>query len=421
MSTADTNNNILITTFDGTAVLATDYSTSGSGLSLAHLPIQKIAWGSDAQGFRVSEATPLPVQILGVTSNYLGVTFGSINGNVNVRNPVNGYLVVGGPSGSIPGYVPLQISGNVQGVTNGILQGISGNVNVTNTVNVQGLCGGLLGITAGRRLNSNTDSITVVGNVGLSGGLALAAANNSVAVWGSDLGTKVLSRIYASDGATLGSSGNALNVNVVGAGFTATVSIGTIVGVTNGNGIPLMVRGSGSTSDFPVIVKGPVNGAIEVVATTPLNVGVTGNVSIDDTDIIDSLELNTKPLISNLSAINTNTRVIATINERLSGTGVNAKITEISKPTTLYSGYKDVVPTSSPLSTNSVRVRSGVHLKAPTSNTGAIYVGANALATSALNGFPLEPGESLYLEIDNLNKIFVVSSGGSQKINYIAS
>jgi hypothetical protein len=109
------------------------------------------------------------------------------------------------------------------------------------------------------------------------------------------------------------------------------------------------------------------------------------------------------------------------INNKLSGTGVNSKITEIVKPTSLYSGYRDVPTSAAVLSTSSIRVKAGVHLKAPTTNTATVYIGTNALATSAINGFPLDPGESLYLEIDNINKIFVVSSSDRQKINYIAS
>jgi hypothetical protein len=422
MPTADTSNNILLTTYDGTAIIATDYATSGSGLSLAHLPLQKMAWGTDAQGFRVSEATPLPVQILGVTSNFLGVTFGGITGSVFIRNAASTYITVGGPSGSVPGYVPVQVSGNVQGVTNGILLGVTGSVNVINTVTIQGVCGGLVGITGGRRLNSTSDSVTVTGNVGLSGGLALAAATNSVAVWGSDLGNKVLTRLYASDGATLGYSGNALNVNIVGAGITATVSIGTIVGVTNGNGIPLMVRGSGATSDAPVRIIGTIgSGALDVTATTPLNVGVTGTVAINDTNIVNSLELTTKPLISNLTNIKASTAIISTINDRLANGTVTVKISEITKPTTLYSGNKDVTTTSSLLVLTSTRIKSGVHLKAPVTNTATIYVASGSSASASIGGFPLEPGESLYLEIDNLNKIYVVASTTGQKINYIAS
>lgn len=421
----DTTSNILITTNDNTAVLGTDYATNGDGLSLAHIPIQKLAWGNENQGYRVSNTYPLPVNILGVSGSLLGVTFGAITGSVSIRNQPNTFIVIGGPSGSLPtNYASVPVVGYLQGVTNGILLGVTGTVNVKNNLFVQGITDGILvGTTGGRRLHQNTDAISVYGSVGLSGGLALTAGNNSVAVWGADGGQKVLTRLYAGDGATLGHSGDALNVNVVGAAISATVTVGTLVGVTNGSETgSLRIRGSGITSDHPVLVKGVIgSGELAVTALTPLSVGVTGEVSINDTDIISSLESSTKPLVSNLSSIKTNTAVISTINDKLSSGTVTSKISEIVKPTKLYSGFKEFSTTATVITNVSTIIKTGAHLKAPITNTNTIYIGSNNLSTSGLNGYPLEPGESIFFEIDNLNKMYVISSNGTQKINYIAS
>lgn len=425
MPTADTSSNIIITTYDATAILGTDYGTSGTGLSLAHIPLQKVVWGSDAQAFRVTESTPLPVSILGVTggSNVIGVTFGAITGSVSVSNRSGTYLVVGGPSGSISGYQSVPVTGHIQGTTNGILLGVTGSVNIANTVTIQGLSGGVaVGITGGRPLSSSRDSVTVTGYVGICGGFGLAAATDSVRVYGSDSGSKVLTKLYASDGATLGYSGDALNVNVIGAGISATVTINPVVGVTNGNGLPLKVIGSGVTSDSPILVKGTIgSGAIDVTATTALPVGVTGTVVIDDADIINSLESTSKPIVSNLASIKTNTSVISTINDKLSAGTITAKITEIIKPTKLYSGYKDLTTTASIIVSTSTPLKSGIHIKAPLTNISTIYVGSSSLSTSSTSGFPLDPGESIFFEIDNLNKVYASSATSGQKINYIAS
>lgn len=426
MPTADTSSNIIITTYDATAILGTDYATSGTGLSLAHIPLQKLVWGTEAQAYRVSESTPMPVTILGVTgsSNLVGVTFGAITGSVSVSTKPGSYLVIGGPSGSISGYNNVPITGNIQGITNGILVGITGSVkSIIDTVSIQGVSGGVaVGVTGGRRLSSSTDSVTVLGYVGISGGFGLAAATDSVRVYGSDSGSKVLAKLYASDGATLGYSGDALNVNVIGAGISATVTINPVVGVTNGNGLPLKVIGSGVTSDSPILVKGTIgSGAIDVTATTALPVGVTGTVVIDDTDIINSLESTSKPIVSNLASIKTNTSIISTINDRLSAGTVTSRISEIVRPTKLFSGYKDTTTTPAILVTTSTTLKTGVHVKAPISNTSTVYVGSSGLVTSSTSGFPLDPGEAIFLEIDNLNKIYVVSSTGTQKIHYIAS
>ena len=422
----DTTSNLLITTNDNTAVVGTDYGTSGTGVSLAHVPLQKAVWGSEGQAYRVSETYPMPVQVFGVSGGALGVTFGGITGSVTVVNRANTFLVIGGASGTLPAnYAPVPVSGHVQGTTNGILLGITGSVNVSNTVFVQGMTTGIaLGITGGRQLNKNVDSITVYGSVGLSGGLALTAGSNSVSVFGYDGGQKVLTKLYASDGTTLGTSGNALNVNVVGASINATVNVSSVVGVTNASEGALKVRGSGITSDHPVLIKGTVGTAGELAVTTlsQLTVGVSGDVSINDTDIINSLESTTKPLISNLAVIKNNTGVISTINDKLSAGTISTKISEIIKPSKLYNGSKVASTTSSVITTASTVLKVGVHLKCPITNTSDVYIGSSTMSNTT-NGFPLGPGESIFLEIDNLNKIYLLAATTteSQKVHYIAS
>ena len=63
----DTGSNILITTNDNTAVIATDYETSGTGFTGAHVQIFKLSYGTDSTTQRVGTSAPLPVSIYGVT------------------------------------------------------------------------------------------------------------------------------------------------------------------------------------------------------------------------------------------------------------------------------------------------------------------------------------------------------------------
>ncbi len=422
----DITSNISITTSDGTAILGTDYGTSGVGVSLAHVQLAKLAWGTESVTKRVSESNPLPIYIYGTTGSALiGIT-GTINGTGGafpVRNIKDTYLVVGGPAtGATYSYNPLQVTGYVQGATNGILLGITGTVRLSQNLNIQGVTNGILvGISGGRVLNKNTDSVTVHGSIGISGGLSLSAGTNSIAVWGSDLGTKVLTRIYASDGTTLGYSGDALNVNIVGAGITASVTINPVIGVTNGYGLPLKVCGSGVTTDAAVIVQGRLaGGALEVGAVTAIPATVSGTVTINDTNIVNSLELTNKPLISNLASIKTNTNIISTINDKLNTGTIQSKVTEIVRPTKLLNGSKDLTSTAAAIAvSNALKV--GIHIKAPLTNTDTVYVGSNTLVSTPSGGFPLEPGESIFIEIDNASKIYARSSSTGQKVTYIAS
>lgn len=88
-------------------------------------------------------------------------------------------------------------------------------------------------------------------------------------------------------------------------------------------------------------------------------------------------------------------------------------------PTTVYNG-KTVVTTSGTRVTlaASTTVKS-VTIKALATNTGVIYVG-NATVSSA-NGFQLAAGDSVSMDISNLNTIYFDSSVNGEGVTYLAN
>lgn len=60
----------------------------------------------------------------------------------------------------------------------------------------------------------------------------------------------------------------------------------------------------------------------------------------------------------------------------------------------------------------------GCVLKALTANTGLVYVGGATVA--AANGYPLSPGESISLDIQNLNQIWLdtATNGNDVRVLY---
>ena len=418
---ADTTSNILVTTHDDTASMATDYGTSGTGFTASHIQIAKLAFGDTSTTTRVSTADPLPISIYGVTGTTVPIS-GNIGGTGSFRviHATGGYFQIAGTTFSTQ---LVGISGTIQGFSGSYPVGVSGNVNLINNIGVFGVSGATaIGVTGGRRLNYATDSVYVYGDVGLSGGLGLVAADDSVRVYGADLGDKVLTRLYASDGTTIGYSGDALKVAITNSGITFSVSIAASVGVTNDGDAGLMVRGTGNTADYPVLIQGTLDGgAIEVAAYTDLPVSVSNTITIDDTDLIASLESSAKPLITNLSAIRTSTNLISIINEKLNTGTIQTKITEIARPTVVVSGRKELTTNVAQLTAISQAVKVGIHLKAPSTNTDVIYVGGRNLLTNVNDGYQLDPGESLFIECDSLGKIFARSNSGIQILSYIAS
>lgn len=418
----DTGSNILITTNDNTAVLATDYATSGTGLSLAHVQLFKVSFGDDTTTTRVSQSDPLPISIYGTDGTTLNIQ-GSVgcSGNFNVVTPSGTFLQIAGTTFTS---TLVGMTGTIQGISGGRPVGVTGHVNILNSsLAIFGVSGATaIGVTGGRRLSYTTDSVMVYGDVGLSGGLGLVAATDSISVWGSDLGDKVLTRLYASDGTTLGYSGDALKVAITNSGVTFEVTISPTVGITNAGPAGLMVRGTGNTADYPVLIQGTLaNGAVEISATENVPVSVNNTVTIDDSDLISSLESSSKPIVSNLLSIKTNTNVISTINDKLSSGSVQTKITEITRPTSVISGRKTATTTPSQLSTQTTTIKVGVHIKAPSTNTDIVYVGGRNILTSQLDAYPLDPGESIFIECDSVSKIFARTDRETQTIHFIAS
>lgn len=69
------------------------------------------------------------------------------------------------------------------------------------------------------------------------------------------------------------------------------------------------------------------------------------------------------------------------------------------------------------ISITSVPIKS-ILIKAVITNTGTMYIGNSTVSSS--NGYPLVAGESVSLDISNLNTIYIDSSVNGESITYIA-
>ena len=410
-----TADNIEITIASGTAILATDYGTSGTGFSLAHAQIAKVAWGNDSTTYRASETYPFPVKIYGITGTTIPVS-GTISGTGDfyVRTNPTIPLIVNGSTFSTD--APVGITGTIQGIANGTPVGVTGYVNVLNSVAVYGVSGGTaIAVTGGRHLDSSTDSVYVYGDVGISGGFQLVAADDSVSVYGPGGSTYIEANLNIA-GTPLGISGDALKVAVTNAGFTFSVSLSSTVGVTNDSSTSAL-RVEGLSGGTPLTIQGSLaGGAVEIGAYTAIPVGVSGTVSIDDTDLID--EINS--LKTNIGTVATNAGyaldILNLIN--LAGTGAKVNINSISRPTRLISDQKTI--TTTPIQIGNQTLKTGVTLKSLPTNSVDIYIGNN-LTVSATTGYVLGPGEVLYLEISALNSIFARTSSGNAILTLIGT
>ena len=410
-----TADNIEITIASGTAILATDYGTSGTGFSLAHAQIAKVAWGNDSTTYRASETYPFPVKIYGITGTTIPIS-GTVSGTGDfyVRTNPTIPLIVKGSTFSTD--APVGITGTIQGIANGTPVGVTGYVNILNSVAVYGISGGTaIAITGGRHLDSSTDSVYVYGDVGISGGFQLVAADDSVSVYGPGGSTYVETNLNIA-GTPLGISGDALKVAVTNAGFTFSVSLSSTVGVTN-DSTDNALRVQGLSGGTPLTIQGSLaGGAVEIGAYTAVPVGVSGTVSIDDTDIVDEID----SLRTDIGTVATNAGYALDILNLINASGNGAKVvvSAVTKPNRLYHDQKNLTVT--PIVMGTQALRTGVTIKSLASNTVDIYIG-NSASVSSTTGYALSPGESIYLEISSVSGIYARTSSGTATVSLIGT
>lgn len=278
----DNDNNLPIAVDDGNqAIIGTDvFITSGI---TAHSQVVKVAWGNESTVTRTTPTTPLPVQVYGLTGSLSRITVtGSVYGlgAFTVANTAGSPLhVTGGINAfvsGITGATPIAVTGSVI---------LGANVGITGTVNV----------TGGRILDWSVDKVQVTGSLGKSWNLS--NLTDSIQVYGPAGSTHVFSRLVASNGTEIGVSGNALNVNIIGAGISANVSIGSSVQVENIPGSILTVQGTGNGIAIPVSGTISLASNTEVIIddASPVNVIppdslITYGAANQDETLLNSLE-----------------------------------------------------------------------------------------------------------------------------------
>ena len=80
----------------------------------------------------------------------------------------------------------------------------------------------------------------------------------------------------------------------------------------------------------------------------------------------------------------------------------------------------DIDTSAEQLVSSSVACKFGVTVKAAATNTGTVYIGASSSVTAgttgSTDGFPLEPGESVTVPVNNVNLLYGIASVANQKV-----
>jgi len=190
-------------------------------------------------------------------------------------------------------------------------------------------------------------------------------------------------------GVSNGGGSPALMVQVLGAPITLTANVNPSVAVYNGATGPLYIQGS---TGSPVSITGVT---LESLLTTINNSGISGTTFTSRIPAIETL-------------LNAGTAKVTVDSQTL--------------PTTLTTGLFTATTSPTTISAAGFTCTRGVNLKSNYTNTFQIFVGITS-AIGTTNAYPIDPGENLFVEISNLNKLFALSSGGStgQKLYFLAN
>ena len=274
----------------------------------------------------------------------------------------------------------------------------------------------------------------------------LSYGRDSIAIGSIDGTTAAQFKLLGSNNKPIGASGEALMVAIDNGTFSGTVNLSTNVYVRNATGDTLKIKGVTANE---VVVKGPLQGgALEVASPSGLNirnlasatdqVGLGGDALNKINDIyskVISIRTNTSIMSDRLTLINSRVSDIEKVIEinhtegsygGLTGPnsnpdipyGRNVYVQESIQPSNLL-GYT-VSLTNTPKAIGSAKVYAGVNLQADPANTGNVTISSGSAVST--KGYVLEPGDSVFIQIDSLSKIYASINGpGRQRLNILGS
>lgn len=279
-----------------------------------------------------------------------------------------------GPTGSV----------SIVSSTNGLpVNVIAGGI----TANLVGFCGAIQGIPGGTPVAvSGTVYATGISSapvfvrtssgyqVEITGGIPLSKSVDSVSVWGPNGVTWISSKLVNSSGTDIGNSANPMFVQISGATINAVIN--PTVGVTN-SGSALFVQG--------------------LTAGVPMPTTVGNTVGINDTALLAGLT----GLYAQLLSLNLG---LAT-----------------AMPTTFKTGRTTSTYPAVQQLDGGFTCGKGVSIKALSTNTDFIYIGNTGTFVGTSTGHALDPGDQIFMTVDNLNKIYISSASATQVVTFAAS
>lgn len=208
--------------------------------------------------------------------------------------------------------------------------------------------------------------------------------SDSISVYGPNGATAIAVKLVGATFWNIGTVGDALKVAITGATFEATI------------GTNMAVFG--------------VSGA------TAISIATVGNtLAINDTNINNGLTA----IYVNINNVRTD---LAGISSALGTLNTNLGTLGISVPSSLKTGRITATSSSvSQMDPTGFSCQYGIQIKALSSNTNLVYFGNTSGLVGASFGYSMDPGESLFMKLNNTNLLYLISASGNQVVTYVAS
>jgi hypothetical protein len=239
---------------------------------------------------------------------------------------------------------------------------------------VQGVVSGTPVAVSGNVIVSGTTGAAVYvktftgSQVEVTGGRYLSKTNDSVSVWGPNGITWIYSNLVSSSGTEVGTVSNPIYANIIGA--TISASIPATVTVTGLSG------------------------------ATAVNVSVGNTVGINDTAILAGMTV---------------------INSQVIGLRTDMQALGVGRATAFKTGRASAGSGSAvQMDSAGYTCYAGINIRAISTNTDFVYLG-NSSGLVGASGYALDPGENVFLDIQNTNTVYVLSNTGTQVVTYMAS
>lgn len=190
--------------------------------------------------------------------------------------------------------------------------------------------------------------------------------------------------------------------------------------VTAGNA--LKVDGSATTQPVSGTVTETNSAAIKtavetidnIVSGTGANISQVGGTNVDTNSGNKSAGTQRVVLATDQPQLTNALKVDGSaVTQPVSGTVTTTE----TVPTTIYNGKKTVTTAGTRVTLASSQAVKSVTIKALSTNTGFIYVGDTSVAST--NGFQLSAGETISMDIANLNTVNLDSSVSGESVTYI--